>query len=278
MALEIAVLRVTARSVARSLAAAADSSQPGSTADAAPSASPFFPPRHVVLQKRLADLIQESQVLGGLLVLHNPALMMEMCCTNVATGQPCVPPLGQFHKAAARLGFTQEQFMQLRQMLQQYNRSMLLQLQEGLDLLELSQDNLLQTAAMTAQTAARAPAEEEDPKHTSSSVTGQPAAVAVVKGSDSSQHCTRSSLKSSGEHVSSETAPGKTQDESGEQEADFAAEDVSDSLDRHLGERMEVMQVCWCFFKHIASAALCLAAAVPANETPPCLGRVPLVF
>jgi hypothetical protein len=65
--------------------------------------------------------------------------MMDMCSINFSNKQRCVAPLGQFAKAASRLGLSEGQLTHMRLMLQQYNRSMRMQMQEGLALLEVSE-------------------------------------------------------------------------------------------------------------------------------------------
>ena len=60
------------------------------------------------LQERLLELIDQSFVLGGLLVLHQPRLLMEMCCSNIATREPGVAPMGHFISAAGARGRTHD--------------------------------------------------------------------------------------------------------------------------------------------------------------------------
>lgn len=70
----------------------------------------------------MLECTEQSIVLGGLLVLHRPDLILEMCTTNCSTKQPCMAPAGHFVKAANRLALNQQQLTHLRLMLQHYNR------------------------------------------------------------------------------------------------------------------------------------------------------------
>lgn len=201
-------------------------------------------------QEHLEELVRQSFTLGGLLVLHQPNLIFEMCSTNVASQQRCVAPLGHFVKAAERLDFNQDQLTHLRLMLRQYNRSMQLQLQKGLGLLQLSKaSESLQAAAATAQAAQAASktssaaaaagdacqvASVPDVGCSKDSYSRQPVTQTgtAVDGSSNSKACS-----SCGGH-SKQQEEGGNDDESEEGEAE-----LSDQLQQHLSERMQVMQV-----------------------------------
>jgi hypothetical protein len=221
---------------------------------------------HCCQQKRIHELIHESFILGGLLVLHRPNLMLTMCSTNLSNGQSCVAPLGHFHKVAQRLGLSQQQLSHLRLMLQQYNRSMHQQLQQGLGLLQVSKNIAgVQTAVVVAQ------ARSEQSANSAAAATAAEAAAAADKGvtGNASANSSRDVLHGSGssgigaQRVSGAgeqngSASEQQQQSSSSNNEEVDAEGLSSQLQQQLSERMQVMQVS-------AFAAAAAAAGVQQN-------------
>jgi hypothetical protein len=195
-----------------------------------------------------------------LIVLHKPTLMLEMCSTNLSNNQSCVAPLGHFHKVAQRLGLSEQQLTHLRLMLQQYNRSMHQQLQQGMGLLQVSKDIAgVQTAVVAAQ------ASREQSSNGDDAATAAAAAAAAADkgaaGGDASGNSSREVLRggssnSSGskeQHGSGVTEHSGSASEQQQQQRQSSssssnAEEVdadwlSEQLQQHLAERMQVMQV-----------------------------------
>jgi hypothetical protein len=179
--------------------------------------------------------MHESYLLGGLLVLHRPGLMLEMCTTNLSTQQPCVTPLAHFSQVAQRLGLSQQQLSHLRLMLQQYNRSMHQQLQEGLGLLQVSRDIAgVQTAVVAAQASRESSAG-------SAATTAAPAAAAAAADKDAAGLGATSNAGADSSHRRRRRSSSSSSSSSSDDEVD--AEGLTAQLQQHLSERMQVMQV-----------------------------------
>jgi hypothetical protein len=245
-------------------------------------------------QERLHELMQESMLLGGLVVIHNPNLMLEMCSINLATHETCVPPLGHFVRVAERLGLVQEQVLQMRLMLRQYNRSMQQQLQQGLRLLEVSQDS----ASLQVKAGAAA---AQQPMHSGSGRSGgtggqaaggtsagaATAAAAASNGGSTQQRGSSSCLgregsaggagngglaaapAASGGGGGGEASGGDPSNGSSRQQQqqdleegagdELGMEGLFKELEQHLGDRLKVMQVSigWCRCDAVSWMASC---------------------
>lgn len=205
----------------------------------------------------MAELVQQSYMLAGLIVLHNPSLMMQVCSTNLSTMQHCVAPRGHYVKAAERLGLAGQQHTLMGLMLKQFNRSMKLHVQKGLDLVKLSKDSAtLQVIAVAAQNAGAQLAGKNSVCQASLGISnglqhGAGCNAAAAAGICSSCRCAgalngRSTLHSGGrlsiasrllqqQQQQPEVDDGKV--------TDLSAEGLSDSLQKHLGERLHLLQV-----------------------------------
>lgn len=182
------------------------------------------------LQEHLNELIKQSLLLGGLLVVHQPGLLMDMCSTNLANKQRCVAPLGHLTKAANRLGFNEDQRTQLRLMLQQYNRSMHMLMQEGMALLQVSQRS---SASLKATAEAN-----------------------TLSGS------TKLGQDSTATNTPAGSGNGSSDQEGGDAGAGVDGQQLSDSMQKHVEERMQVMQVggTWTYQKQSSSVFVSFAA------------------
>jgi hypothetical protein len=200
-------------------------------------------------------------MLAGLLVLHNPSLMMSVCSLNLSTGQHCVAPRGHYVKAAERLGLAGQQHTLLGLMLKQFNRSMKLQVQKGLDLVKLSKDSAtLQVTAGAAQNAAAQLAGKNGVCQVSSGISNElqrgagadaAAATAAPKNGGSS-HCAGVWNQQSTPHTAGRLAIASRLLQQQQQQqpevddgegADLSVEGLSDSLQKHVGERLQLLQV-----------------------------------
>jgi DNA-directed RNA polymerase specialized sigma54-like protein len=175
-----------------------------------------------------------------------------MCSTNLSNNQSCVAPLGHFHTVAQRLGLSEQQLTHLRLMLQQYNRSMHQQLQQGMGLLQVSKDIAgVQTAVVAAQ------ASHEQSSNEDAATAAAAAADKGAAGGDASANSSPEVLRGSsssgseeqrgsgvGEHSgsASEQQPQRQSSSSSNAE-EVDADGLSEQLQQHLAERMQVMQV-----------------------------------
>jgi hypothetical protein len=198
---------------------------------------------------------------------------MYMCSTNLATQKPCVAPLNHFYKVAARLGLTQQQLTQLRVMLQQYNRSMQQQLQDGLGLLQVSNDIAgVQTAVVTAEAASGQGSAADVKQESSAAAAAGAAANGFAEGAAAlradeldtlgglkqqqsngagmrsattstvqlkQQQSSHNSGSGSGQGSGSNEGSGSGSNASEE----VSAQGLTTQLQQHLEERMRVMQV-----------------------------------
>lgn len=75
------------------------------------------------------------------LLLHSCGGLLQLNTMNLATGQPCTPPLSHYLKAAQRLHLNSRQVQHLQLLLKQYNRMTKQQYEAGTQLVSLLADS-----------------------------------------------------------------------------------------------------------------------------------------
>jgi len=86
-------------------------------------------------------VMHDAVLAAVVLLLHSCGPLLQLSTMNVATGQPCTPPLSHYLKAAERLHLTSRQVQHLQLLLKQYNRMTKQQYEAGTRLVSLLADS-----------------------------------------------------------------------------------------------------------------------------------------
>jgi len=176
---------------------------------------------------------------SGVLVLHNPFLLLKLHNMNIQTRGSSPPPSSHYLQAAQRLHLTTEQLSHLRLILQQYNRICRQQREDGLELVGLSAHSF----SLQASLAAAADRPQVSTPTTTGCSTGQQGGTGSASGLTAAACGNNSDSQSTAAAAARQASQQAGCEDAAEQHEDDQQAVLEGLLQQHLHNRLDTLVV-----------------------------------